>query len=263
MSVSPSGELAVWLEQLPALAFAFVLMLSRIGCACMLLPGIGEMEVPMPVRAGFALTMTIVLLPVLLPLMPDAPAGLMNSALMVMAEIMTGLWLGWITRLVLLALPLAGQIAASMLGIANVLQPNAALGGQSTALSHLLGLAAPVAVLSSGLYVLPLTALEGSYHLIAPGSLLPAADGAMSAVDAVGGCFAVALRLAAPFVLAGTVWQVALGLLARLVPQLQVYFAALPGQILGGVLLLAALSAPLMLAWQEHAATSFAALPTP
>lgn len=263
MTAASGTELVVWLEQLPALAFAFVLVLSRIGCACMLLPGIGEMEVPMPVRAGFALALTVLLLPVLAGMIPAAPVDVLGSALMVVAEIMTGLWLGWITRLVLLALPLAGQIAASMLGIANVLQPNAALGGQSTALSHLMGLAAPVAVLSSGLYVLPLTALEGSYHLIAPGSLLPAADSAMSAIDAVGGCFAVSLRLAAPFVLAGIVWQVALGLLARLVPQLQVYFAALPGQILGGVLLLAALSAPLLTAWQDHAAASFAALPTP
>jgi flagellar biosynthetic protein FliR len=251
------------LEQLPTFGFAFMLVLSRVGCACMLLPGVGEQEVPTTIRVGFAFAMTALLLPVLLPIMPPAPIAATQGVGMIVAEVVTGLWLGWITRLVLLALPLAGQIAASMLGIANVLQPNTALGAQSTALSHLLGLAAPVAVLAGGLYAMPLAALQGSYRLIPPGALLPAADGASSAMEAVGACFAVALRLSAPFVLAGTVWQVALGLLARLVPQLQVYFAALPGQILGGVLLLAMLAGPMMVAWQDHAATAFATLPAP
>ncbi len=80
-------------------------------------------------------------------------------------------------------------------------------------------------------------------------------------VRAVGAHFALALNLAAPFLLAGMVWQIGLGLLARLVPQLQVYFAALPGQVLGGLFLLAALSAALSQVWMQAAAESFAVLP--
>jgi flagellar biosynthetic protein FliR len=71
----------------------------------------------------------------------------------------------------------------------------------------------------------------------------------------------LALRLAGPFMLMGLVWQVGLGLLSRLVPQLQIYFAALPGQVLGGLLLLAVLSGSLASVWLRAVGDGFAALP--
>jgi flagellar biosynthetic protein FliR len=80
-------------------------------------------------------------------------------------------------------------------------------------------------------------------------------------VRATGAHFALAVRLAAPFLLIGTIWQVALGLLSRLVPQIQIYFAALPGQVLGGLLLLAMLSGGLCAYWAHAVATTFSALP--
>ncbi len=52
-----------------------------------------------------------------------------------------------------------------------------------------------------------------------------------------------------------------LALLARLVPRVQVYFLALPGQILGGLVLLAALAASMLAAWQDAVRTGFDALP--
>jgi flagellar biosynthetic protein FliR len=73
--------------------------------------------------------------------------------------------------------------------------------------------------------------------------------------------FALALRLAGPFMLMGLVWQVGLGLLSRLVPQLQIYFAALPGQVLGGLLLLAVLSGSLANVWLRAVGDSFTTLP--
>ncbi|MCW3475096.1 flagellar biosynthetic protein FliR [Limobrevibacterium gyesilva] len=256
-----SADDAAFLAQLPAWAFATGLLIARVGGACMLLPGIGELELPATVRAGFTLALVAVLLPVVAPQIPPVPGDALRAAGMVAAELATGLWLGWLTRLLLVALPMAGQIAAGMAGLTNVLQPDPALGPQTAAMARLLALAAPAAVLASGLHVLPLSALAGSYTLVPPGALLPAADSAEVAVGAVGESFALSLRLAAPFVLAGTVWQVALGLLARLVPQLQVYFAAMPGQILGGILLLGVLGGAMLAAWQADLQSAFAALP--
>lgn len=261
MTTAGDAQVAAFLASLPGWAFAFALVLARVSAACMLLPGIGEAELPTTVRAGFAVALTILLLPVLQPALPAEPGSVLASFAMVAAETATGLWLGWTTRLLMLALPLAGQIAASLLGLANVLQPDPALGAQTTALSRLLGVAAPVVILVSGLYALPLAALAGSYRLIPAGQLLPASDSAAAAVRAVADSFALGVRLAAPFIVAGIVWQVGLGLLSRLVPQLQVYFAAMPGQILGGLLLLGLLSAAMLAAWQSHVASAFAVLP--
>ncbi len=248
------------LAQLSGWAFAFVLTLARVGCACMLLPGVGEAEIPMTVRAGAAVAFTALLTPVVAAELPAAPPDVLRSFAMVAAEIVTGLWLGWLARLVLLALSMAGQIAAALLGLSNVLQPDA-LGAQTSALSRLLGLAAPTLVLASGLYVLPMRALAGSFALIAPGALLPAADTLQTAVAAVAASFALAVQLASPFVLAAIAWHVASGLVSRLVPQLQVYFAAMPGQIVGGLALLVVLVTAIVSAWSDQAATALAALP--
>jgi flagellar biosynthetic protein FliR len=90
---------------------------------------------------------------------------------------------------------------------------------------------------------------------------LPAADTADQVTRALAEAFALALRLASPFVLAHLVWQTGLGVLSRLVPQLQVFFVAMPGQIVMGVLLLGLLATTLLAAWQDYAQAHFAALP--
>ncbi len=242
-------------------AFGFVLVLARSGAACMLLPGIGESEVPAMLRVGFAVALTLLLLPVLAPDLPAPPASLWRGAGMVVAELASGLFLGWLARLLMLALPIAGQVTALLTGQASVLQADAVLGPQGAALARLMTLAAPVLLLVSGLHALPLAALAGSYRVLPAGQLLPAGDAAQIGVGAVGACFALALRLAAPFLLAGIVWQVTLAALARLAPQVQVFFLAAPAQLLGGLALLGLLGAAVLAAWRTQAAVGLAALP--
>jgi flagellar biosynthetic protein FliR len=252
---------AVVLANLPGWAFAFVLLICRAGGACMLIPGSGEAEVPMMVRAGFTVSLTTLLLPELAPQMPRPPDDVGPLLYMVVAELLTGLLIGWLARLVAAAPPLAGQIIAAVTGQSSVLQPDTVLGPQGAALGRLLGLGATVIVFASGLYVLPLAAIAGSYAVIPAGALLPAADTATAAVTAVGTLFALAVRLAAPFILAGVIWHVALALLSRLVPQLQVFFLAVPAQLAGGIALVGLLGTPLLGAWQEAAATALGLLP--
>ena len=155
---------------------------------------------------------------------------------------------------------MAGQVISFMLGLSSVIIPDPELG-QSSAIMRLFSLAVPVLVLGTGLWALPVAALAGSYALVPPGHLLPVGDGAAAAVNAAAEAFALALRLAAPLVIASVVWQAGLGLLARLVPQLQVYFAAIPGQIVGGLALLALLATGIVETWSAAARDGFAALP--
>lgn len=252
------GEL---LAALPASSFAFVLVLSRVSAAVMLLPGFGEAEPPAMVRAGLALAIAALLFPAVLPLLPDLPDDPWRMGAMVGAELLCGVLLGWLARLIALALPVAGAIIATLIGLASVLQPDPAQGGQSTALARLFGIAMPVLVLSSGLYALPLQALAGSYATVPPGTLVPVGPATESVVAAVGECFALALRLAAPFVVAGLVFQAAAGMLARLVPQVQVYVLAAPASILGGVALLGVLAGAITESWAEAVRTAWSTLP--
>jgi flagellar biosynthetic protein FliR len=246
---------------LPAWSFAFMLVVARFGAAMALLPGLGEAAAPAIIRAGLALAISVLLLPVIFPHPPHVPGASLVAAGMIAAEIATGLWFGWLARLLCLALSMAAQFIAYLLGIATVLQPDPELGTQSTALSALFEIAAPLVILVTGLYTLPLTALAESFRLIPPGTLLPDADSTATAVTAVGQSFALALRLASPFVLAAIIWHVAIGLIARLVPRLQIYFVSMPGQIAGGLILLASVFGVILAAWQDAVRVGFLALP--
>jgi len=246
---------------LVGLAFAFMLILCRCGAAVMLLPGLGEEEPPAIVRVGLAIGITLLLLPSLAPVMPREPAGFFSLVGMVVAELLAGGLLGWLARLIALALPASGQLISLLVGFSSVLLPDATFGAQSAAIGKLFGLAAPMLILSTGLYAWPLGALASSYTVFPAGGAVPTADLAQFAVQAVSASFGLALRLASPFILISLIWQLSLGLLARLVPQIQVYFAALPGQILGGLLLLAALTAPILRNWLEAVQDGFAHLP--
>lgn len=248
------------LAALPSLVFALGLVLCRVGMVVMLLPGLGEVEAPMMLRAGLALGVSLLLLPAVSPLIPNVPEGVAGPQ-MVAAELLTGAALGWLARLPALALGMAGALIATLLGLSSVVQPDPALGGQSTALARLFGLAAPVLILVSGLYTLPLSALSGSYALVGPGGVLPPGDTAELFVTITSNSFALALQLSAPFLVAGVVWQVAVGLPARIAPQLQAFAVAAPGQILGGLVLLGLLASRILGTWQGGVAASWAALP--
>ena len=251
---------AVLLATLPDLAFAFALLLCRIGMVVMLLPGLGEIESPAMVRAGLSLALTFLLLPIVAPLI-GPQSSLWSTAGMVAGELLTGGVLGWLARLPALALPMAGAVISYMTGLSSVVQTDAALGGQSAALARLLGLLAPVVILSTGLYGIPLSALAGSYQVIPPGAVMPAGPTVELVQQTMSSVFGLAIRLSGPFILAGLLFQAGLGLLARLVPQLQVFTVTVPGQILGGLLLLGALAAPVLAAWSETLTATWSSLP--
>lgn len=256
-----TAALAQLPQSLPHWAFLFVLVLARAGCVCMVLPAVGEAEVPMMLRAGFALALTAMLLPVLSASLPATPVSPWRAAGMIGAEIAAGLFLGWLARLPVLALPLAGQLIATFTGQASVLQPDGFGGPQGAALGRLFGLVVPVLLLSGGLWALPLRALVGSYAVLPAGAPLPPADTARAVLDAVGALFAAALRLSGPFLIASVAWNVALALVTRLIPNLSVFFLAAPAQLAGGLALLGALAAVLVEAWRDQAVAAFALLP--
>ena len=237
------------------------MLFCRLGAAVMLLPGLGEQEVPATIRLCLGLLLTLLLLPLLapgLPPMPDAPAEL---ARMLALELLVGLWLGGLARGLLLALAQAGQVIGNMIGMTTPLQGDTELGPQSTPLGRLLGFAATVLMLSTGLYALPLGALVGSYAVLPAGQPFPAGAAADAVAGMVGESLSLALRLAAPFILAGVLFNLGLGLIARVAPQVQIFIVAAPVQIIAGLGLLLVMLPALLGLWQTTMGVSFGALP--
>ncbi|OUI82411.1 flagellar biosynthesis protein FliR [Gluconobacter sp. DsW_056] len=259
--------LSVW-------ALAFVLVLSRTGGVVMLMPGIGEQSMPMMVRAGCAFTLTVLLLPLVAPLLMqthlDALAPLALCG-MIAVELFAGVLIGWMARLICMALPISGQIIAVCMGISSVLQPDPDLGSGSSAPARFLNLLAPLVLLVTGAYILPIRAILGSYTIIPPGGALLLAtthahwnllgDSAQGVIQLTEHSFALGLELSAPFLILSLVWQGMLGIMTRLLPTLQIYNAASPLQLLGGIALLGLTLSTMIAIWQGQAFDVLRALP--
>ncbi|CAP55602.1 flagellar biosynthetic protein FliR [Gluconacetobacter diazotrophicus] len=250
---------------LPVLATMFLVVLCRVSALVMAAPGLGETTSPMRVRAGIAVSATVAILPVVQDRLVEVSGTALRmpsvAIAVVVGELLCGVFIGWLARLVTMAISIAMQVVAVFTGLASVLQPDSELGASSTAISHMASMLIPVIFLSTGLYALPLAAITGSYSLFPPGHMPMVGDMARSVTEATSQTFALALQLAAPFVLIGTLWPAMLGVLNRLLPSIQVYSIAMPAQLLGGVILLAMLIQVMTGVWQERVADLLVALP--
>jgi flagellar biosynthetic protein FliR len=254
-------DLPALLHDLPVMGFGFMLVIARVGTTLLTGPGLGEAEIPASVRIALAAVLAALVYPVLrpqLPAMPDTTIGLVG---LISVEILVGAWLGLLTRVLVMALSMAGNIISYMVGLTSVLQIDPSLGVQVPALERALALAAVALVFVSGLYVLPVRAVIGSYQVIPPGGGFDTGGAAQLVTRAVADSFALALRLGAPFVVVCLVWQAALAFVSRLVPNIQVHLISQPAQILGGLMLLSAIVAVMFETWSAGMLQAFSSLP--
>lgn len=233
---------------LPAQLFAVFLVFVRVGAAMMVLPGYGEPFVAPRVRLLLALLIALLVTPLLgslLPVMPDNPLALL---VLILGEALIGFFLGTIARLFMAALTTAGMVIASMSALANALVNDPSAAQQGSIAGSFLHLTALLVIFTLDLHHLLLAAVIDSYELFVPGAPLPLGDFADMVARVVSKVFLLAMQIAAPFVAIGLVFYLGLGLLARLMPQIQIFFVAMPVQIALGLLVLA-LATPIAIRW--------------
>jgi flagellar biosynthesis protein FliR len=225
---------------LPDLIVAAVMVFCRIGTCIALLPGFASARVPARVRLYIAIAVTLALLPALWPELQRTLAGEATEALVRHGaiEVMIGISLGFAARIFFAAFEFMTTAAAQFLGFSG--PPDVAIEDAAPLppLAALITLTATLAVLTSDLHIVAVLALAGSYrHIPAfagtdPGALLELATAASSQA------FLLALQVASPFLAYGIVANVAFAVLNRLAPQVPVYFISVPFVIAGGLWLL-------------------------
>lgn len=218
--------------------FQFMLIFARLGMATMLLPAIGGALVAPRMRLLLALAISFVILPVIGPLLPPMPREPLRLALLFGTEITIGLYFGVTMQLLMAAIDLAGNFMGYAVGLTNALISDPVTEQQSQLISGFLNLATVTLLLLTDTHHLMLRAIVDSYTLFTPGAPLPLGDFSSQLVTTLGASFLVGLKLAAPLVIFSLVFNVGLGLLNRLVPQMQVFFVGMPIQILGGLSIL-------------------------
>lgn len=227
---------------LPGFAAAFLLTFARVGTLMMLMPGLGEQMISGRLRLSLALLVTLVLFPTVRPLLPTGNAALAAPALigLLFGEILIGLMIGLSVRMVLAALQTAGVVISQQLGLSFAMTVDPTMGGQQASLGNFLSLLGVTLVLATDLHHLALEAIGRSYLVLPPNGVPGMADAAKLALDAFSRGFSLAVRISGPFIVFGILFNLGLGVLSRLMPQLQVFFLAVPASVLIGMLLLIA-----------------------
>ena len=241
------------LSFLPGLAAAFLLVFARTGTMLMLLPGLGEQNISARMRLTFALVLAAILLPLHRNAYHIDLTALGPVLVMLVEEILIGAMLGVTARLTISALEVAGSVIAQQLGLGFVTAVDPTQGEQGMIVGNFLTLLGITLFFATDMHHLVIAALNDSYTLFEPGDLPASGDAAALITKTVAGAFRIGIQLSARFIVFGLLFNIGLGVLARLMPQMQVFFVGLPLSILLGLLFLLLLLGAMMSFFLDYA----------
>ncbi|MGC2812535.1 MAG: flagellar biosynthetic protein FliR, partial [Bradyrhizobium sp.] len=223
---------------LPALAAAFMLVFARVSAMVMLLPALGESNIPVRIKLSIALLLTLIVLPLHRAAYHVDMQSLTPLLVLMVREIIIGVVLGATARVTLSALQVAGAVIAQQMGLGFVTAVDPTQGQQGVVVGNFLTMLGVTLLFATDSHYLVIAALNDSYAIFSPGEMMPSGDVAALATRAFSAAFKIGIQLSAPFLVFGLVFNVGLGVLSRLMPQMQVFFVALPLSILIGLLFL-------------------------
>lgn len=200
----------------PVFAQMFIVFL-RVGAMMLVLPGLGDRMIPARVRLVGAFALTAAVAPSI------TPPPVMDGGL-ILIETSIGLALGAVLRFVASALTIAGMMAAQLTSLSQLFgntEPSSAMG-------NLLNLAGLALLMASGLPLMVIDLLIRSYDVLPLGLPMPGSDMVAWGVSRAAQAFALAFALAAPFALAALVYNAAMGVINKAMPQLMVALVGAP-----------------------------------
>jgi flagellar biosynthetic protein FliR len=231
---------------LPALAAAFMLVFARVGAMVMLMPALGESNIPVRIKLSVALMLTLILLPLHRQAFQIDMQSLPSLVILMIREVLIGIVLGATARVTLAALQVAGAVVAQQMGLGFVTSVDPTQGEQGVLVGNFLTMLGVTLLFATDSHHLVIAALNDSYAIFAPGEAMATGDIASLATKAFTAAFKLGLQLSAPFLVFGLVFNIGLGVLARLMPQMQVYFVGVPLSIFTGFMIFAIVLAAMM-----------------
>jgi flagellar biosynthetic protein FliR len=243
--------------------FHLLLVFSRLGSAMMLLPGLGEQTISTRIKLLLALGISVIVAPLVEPMLPELPGDPVSLLLLLGGEIAVGLFIGTVARILFNALSFAGTVIAFQTGLASAQVLNPALAEQESLPGVLIGLMGIVIIFETDLHEMMVRGLVDSYMLFTPAHLPPVGDFTETIAKTVSRGFRIGLQLSAPFIVVSTVLMAAMGLLSRLVPSLQIFFLALPLQLVLGLGLIAVTLPTLLMYFFDDFASGLGSLLAP
>ena len=240
--------------------YRFMLIFTRVGTALMMFPGFSGALFPVRTRLLLGLVISFALLPVIGALIPRPPSHVGALIAIIFGEVTAGTYLGLVTQIMMGALSIAGTFIGFQIGLTNAFSFDSVAAQQSSTMTAFLSNLALMAIFTTDLHHLMLRALADSYATFGPGMALPL-DGFMETIGhLMSDSFGFGVRLASPVIAFGLIYYAGLGLMARLSPQIQVFFIVMPIQVLSGFMVFSlglAMMIHLFLQWFESGLIPF------
>lgn len=228
---------------------AFMLTFVRIGTAVMIMPGLGDSFVPERIRLHIAVGMTFALFPLVLPHIPNPVPGTFALLTMIVMEFIIGLFFGTIARIFMTALDTAGMVISTSSGLSNAQLFNPSLAHQGSLMGAFLSVTGVLVLFGANLHHLLIAGIVESYELFPLGEIPDAGSMAEMMARAVAASFSIGIKIGAPFIVLTLLIYVGMGVLSRIMPQVQVFLLALPVQILLSLVLLTMVLSSAYLYW--------------
>ncbi len=243
-----------------AFVFAAGLVFARLGAILMLMPGFGEPGIPPRIRLAFAFAFALAVGPSLAPSLPPPPASAGMLAGLIMGEVIVGLMIGAAARLMLAAASVAGQVIGYQTGIAMAQSFDPAAGQSGALPAAFLNLTFIALLFTTNLHHLLLLAAAGSYGVMPAGNAPMFDDAAAWALDVFIDAFVIGVQMASPLIAFGLLFYLGLGVLSRMMPQVQIFFIAMPMNILAGFSIFAIAIGSMAMIWTDRFQTFAAGL---
>ncbi len=237
------------LEEITTLAiYHFFLIFCRLGSAFMFMPGFGEVYVNPRSRLVMALAITLVMFPMLTPSFPqELPLGILPFFLAILSEIIIGLFIGAIGRSIQAVLHIAGMIIAFQSSLSSALLFDPTQGSQGSVIGNFITLVGLTMLFASDLHHIIIIGIMDSYTLFEVTKLPFMGDFAEMISKTLSNGFIVAVKISSPLIIIGLLLYLALGIMGRLMPNMQVFFVIVPLQVYISFIMLAlTLSAGIM-----------------
>ena len=229
--------------------FAFMLIFTRLGTAFMIMPGIGDSFVPANIRLMMALGISFVLMTAVQSHMPNPVPAFPVLLSLIFMEFVIGLFIGTIARVFMIALDVAGMLISTTSGLANAQVFNPSLSTQGSITGAMLSMVGVVLLFTTNLHHMLIYGVVESYQMFPVGAVPDSGSMAQMMTQAFSASFLIGFQIAIPFLVVAMMLYIGMGVLSRLMPQVQVFILALPVQIMLSLLTLSLVLSAAMLFW--------------
>ena len=215
---------------------AFLLVFFRVAALVAFAPVLGDQNVPKRVKIGLALVIAGVVFPLVAIPAAELPRTILAFGVAVAREVLIGLAAGYAIQIIFAGVQTAGQIVGFQMGfgIVNVIDPQSNL--QVSIIGHFLGLLALMLFLALNGHHAVLRIMDMSFRVVPLGQAQLTGLVWSKLLRMSGDLFAIAVKLGAPMIAILVLTKVALGLVARTVPQMNVFIVGFPLGIAIGLL---------------------------